>query len=172
MLDTDDLKSTYADLTATQNRDIQTPVSGIRSTYGQMVFSQKCPLYADEDNDRYLKAYDVCAIELGPIEFALVGNDPIEMYINHPYKIYSFIETCELAGQLRCWTDPLEPGLDYIFYPNDKYSVRLIFENDSEGDLIFQVEYSGLIVDQLGAWAGLSTIGIASAIALATLISF
>ena len=102
-----------------------------------MVFSSKCPLYANTSDDRSLSAYSLCAVELTPIEFAFNNNEPIELYINHPSQIYSFIETCEISGSLRCWTDMLEPGLDYYFYATDKYSIRLMFENDSENDLIF-----------------------------------
>ena len=103
------------------------PVSGIRETYKQMIFSTKCRLFGSNNSDRQLKAYSVCAIELTPVEFALNDNEPIEMYINHPGRIYSYIETCEMADEQRCWTDTLVPGIDYMFYPSDKYSVRMIF---------------------------------------------
>ena len=66
----------------------------------------------------------------------------------------------------------LEPGLDYFFYATDKYTIRLIFENDSENDLIFQLSYKGKVVDMLGALGGISTFGIATAFALAAVLSF
>ena len=115
MVDIDDNKTTYEESTQTQNRQNGVPNSGIRDTYGEMVFSSKCPLYGGNDDDRSLIAYTHCAVELTPIEFRFNGNEPIELYINHPSQIYSFIETCEISGSLRCWTDMLEPGLDYLF---------------------------------------------------------
>ena len=172
MVDMDDKKFSYEESTATSNRDDGIPVSGLRETFGQMVFSSACPEFGNDKDDRSLQAYSVCAIELTNIEFAFNRGEPIEMYVNHPHKIYSFIETCEIADRKRCFTDVLEPGLDYIFYPSDKYAIRLVFENDSEENLIFQIEYKGVRVDLLGGIQTLSTVGLASALAIASFLSF
>ena len=84
MVNIDDRKSTFEEKATTQNRKNGVPLSGLRDNYLDMVFSSKCPLYANTADDRSLSAYSLCAVELTPIEFALNDNEPVELYINHP----------------------------------------------------------------------------------------
>ena len=51
--------------------------------------------------------------------------------------MYGFVETCMLFDTFACEVVQLEQGLDYTFYPTEDYETRIVFENDSERELVF-----------------------------------
>ena len=172
MVNIDDRKESLDETVETLNREEAVPASGLRTSFGQMVFSTACQSYGTEKDDRILEPYGVCAIEFTQEEFDLNRGNPITMYVDHPYSVYSFVETCETDFDQQCTTSVLEQGNEFTFYPSTDKVIRLIFENDSEIDVIFTVAYEGIYIDLAGAFSSLKTVGLASAIALASVLSF
>ena len=124
----------------TLNRPYDEPLSGVRQSTNEMVFSDPCVQEGLETDDRRVPAYSECSIRFTRRMFELNGMDPITAYVNTPLEVLCFKESCTSGS---CETEVLFKGVDHYQEYNEDVEVRFIFENDSAKDQVFQIAYIG-----------------------------
>ena len=97
--------------------------------------------WGTELDDRILKGYEFCTLGFTKRDFNRARDGKITLYVNHPTRILSWIETCSTVEEKKCETINLEQGLKYTLTYNPDVSVLYIFENDGPSEEIFQLEY-------------------------------
>ncbi len=104
-------------------------------------------------DDFVLQGYGSCALQFTQRQFdQSVNTDPdtgykqINLYVNHPTQMNSWIEVCQTVRDKLCETTKLQQGFDYQLVNNPNFEVRYIFENDSPDDQIFQLDYMAQLV--------------------------
>ena len=98
MVDTNDYRDDYEDKEETVRENdggwtwqqVQVPLSGIRDSTAEMVFSNPCNQHGDDSDDRIVPAYSECSIRFTKKMFELNRDKPITAYVNTPSKVNSF----------------------------------------------------------------------------------
>ena len=57
MVDTDDYRASYDSVERTRNYNRKEPLSGVRLSTSEMIFSDPCEQYGEETDDRRVPAY-------------------------------------------------------------------------------------------------------------------
>ena len=152
MVNRDSDSKTYDIASTTQDRNPFRPLDGFRRTLETAVETRRCtPDSTGGPEDRILQGYQGCSFELTKRDFERNNLEPIVLYVDTPRSMYSFIETCKAGGQKLCDTEELPPGKEYRFKYTEDWAVRLIFENDDAEDAVFQIEYTSVDGEPLGA---------------------
>ena len=144
MVDTDGYRQTYlrVDQTCIGNdctknsayRNEFTPLSNVRESTKEMIFSDPCERYGDQPDDRIVKAYSTCSMLFTKRLFELNDDNDITAYVNTPVSVNSFREICTDRG---CETRELFIGVDHYLTYDPEKEERWIFENDSARDMVF-----------------------------------
>lgn len=104
----------------------------------------KCENWGDESiDDVSLNGYQTCVLRFTKQEYDLAPNNEIDLYVNHPTDMLSWIETCWTnTPERKCVYETLDPGLNYILVWHEDYNVSFLFENQTPEEQIFQLEYT------------------------------
>ena len=95
-----------------QDRDTKIPVGGARESLSTLRKQKQCEAWGSEPDDVHLSGYDYCTLEFSKSQFDRSPDNKIVLYVNHPGKILSWVETCNNTDQ-SCITENLEQGLAY-----------------------------------------------------------
>lgn len=85
MVDNDDYRQTYVQTGFTINHDVRKPMSDVRESKNEMVFSDPCERYGDYNDDRIVKAYSQCSMRFTERIFELNDMNDITAYVNSPW---------------------------------------------------------------------------------------
>lgn len=109
-------------------RDVSFPLVGERKRIDEIALQPMCQqLYDGELYDFIIRGYDSCALQFTQRQFNESiyededGTKLINVYINHPSEVNSWIETCTTINDRICETKVLQQGLDYQLTNDDRF---------------------------------------------------